>query len=94
MTETSNSQILARGSLRIRILTVLVPKNFPLVFRPHTPVINGVLIDRAMSFAQEAYADGARRCGARVREPIGGSKNRGGELYEKNEGGRKSLHYP
>jgi len=35
-------------------------------------------IDRSISFTWEAYADGAGRCGARMRGSIGGSEDREG----------------
>jgi len=59
MTKTSNSQILARGSSGIRILTILAPKDLSLVLRPYPPIVYGVLVDRTIAFTQEIDADGA-----------------------------------
>lgn len=58
MTKISNSQILARGSPGIRILTILAPEDLSLVLRPHTPVIYRVLVGRTVAFTQEIDADG------------------------------------
>ena len=45
--------------------------------------LNGVLIDKSISFTQEAYADGAVRCGARVRGSIGGSEDGGASCMKR-----------
>lgn len=87
MIKTNYSQILARGSFRIRILTVLVPKYLPLVFRPHAPIFYRVLIGRAVAFAQETDVDGVGRCGTGTGGVIGNRENRGGELDEKDKEG-------
>ena len=93
MSKTNNSQIIARRSLQVRVLTVLVLKNILLVFRPLAPIVYRAVVGRAIPFAQETDANGARRCSARTRGRIGGGKDRGGELDEKEkEGGRESLH--
>ena len=93
MSKTSNLQILARRSLQVRVLTVLVPKNILLVFRPRTPIVYRAVVGRAIPFAQETDANGARRCSAGTRRRIGSREDRGGELdEEEKEGGRESLH--
>ena len=51
VTKTGNSQILAEGSLRVRISTVLVLKNVPLILRPNTPIVFGVRVGGAIPFA-------------------------------------------
>lgn len=51
MSETRNSHVLAGGSFRVRILTVLVPKTLPLGFRPHTPFVFRVLVGGAIALA-------------------------------------------
>lgn len=86
-TKTGNSQIIAGGPLRVRVLTVLAAKNVSLVFRPYNPVICRALVCRAIPFAQEFHADGPGSGGARTGVFIRESENSGGELYEKKKEG-------
>ena len=76
-------------------MTILVLKNLPLIFRPHTPIFYGILVGGTITLAQEVDANGIRRRGAGTRGGIGSREDRGGELDEKEkEGGRESLHCP